>query len=117
MDLNQIKDHELCGGSYDYASPKLKKKFDSPQTKLITNPFKDDVYSFGITLVEFLTGSNNYSIEVSEKLRRDKIDERLIKIIESMLDVDESRRPCFKELRALIEKYYPSFFDQAISSH
>jgi hypothetical protein len=36
-------------------SPLLKKKFYNKKFKAVTNPFKNDVYSFGMTLYELTT--------------------------------------------------------------
>jgi serine/threonine protein kinase len=50
-----IDDIRSIAGSFHYFSPKLKKLQYNPSLKLKTNPFKDDVYSFGMTLYEVIT--------------------------------------------------------------
>lgn len=42
-------------GSFHYASPKMKKNFKKMYATLKTNPYKDDVYSFGLTMYELIT--------------------------------------------------------------
>jgi hypothetical protein len=51
LDLSQSREEENFAGSFEYASPKLKRKFKYPNLKIKTNSFKDDVYSFGVTLL------------------------------------------------------------------
>ena len=42
------------GGSFYYLSPILKKKHQNKKLQIKSNPFKDDVYSFGLTLYELI---------------------------------------------------------------
>lgn len=61
LNLSEPKADENFAGSYEYASPNLKKKFKYPALKIKTNSFKDDVYSLGVTLLEILTGFKTYN--------------------------------------------------------
>lgn len=53
--------------------------------KIKNNPFKDDVYSLGVTLLEVITGSRNYNNGGYDKLREVCEDPRLINLIDVML--------------------------------
>lgn len=59
-EISELHSHGYAG-SYEYASPSLKKKFNFPAFKIQTNPFKDDVYSLGVTLLETITGMKKYN--------------------------------------------------------
>ncbi len=52
-----INDLKGVAGSFCYLSPKLKRMHTNRELigKIKTNPFKDDVYSFGLTLYEIIT--------------------------------------------------------------
>lgn len=47
------KNNEIVG-SLHYASPKLRRKIKTKDYSIQTNPIKDDVYSFGITILELV---------------------------------------------------------------
>ncbi len=64
-----MKETENFAGSFEYASPKLKRKFKYPNLKMKTNNYKDDVYSLGVTLLETITGLRNYNNYAYDKLR------------------------------------------------
>jgi serine/threonine protein kinase len=54
---SHVNDINGVAGSFCYLSPKLKKMHSNRElrNKIKTNPFKDDVYSFGLTLYELIT--------------------------------------------------------------
>ena len=107
INTKENKNDESIAGSIEYASPKLKIKFRSRNAKIKTNPFKDDVYSLGITLVEILTRNRNYSPYIHENLKRMCTEKILVDIIDMMLEEEEEKRPCFRELIMILKRDYP----------
>lgn len=99
-----MNDIRAIAGSFYYFSPKLKKLHYNPNSKITSNPYKDDVYSFGLTLYELITrrigqvaprwGNSRYSRDIYNFTKNDDLTD----IIELMLEDDEDNRPDFKEL-------------------
>lgn len=72
--------------------------------RITSNPFKDDVYSLGVTLLEIITGSRKYNEESRAKLEEHSPNKLLFRIIDMMLEENEDRRPCFKQLLMLLQE-------------
>lgn len=62
------------------------------------------MYSLGVTLLETVTGLRAYNAMAYEKLRSICDEKRLIDLIDMMLEEDEEKRPCFKQLMIIMEK-------------
>lgn len=54
--------------------------------RITSNPFKDDVYSLGVTLLEIITGSRKYNEESRAKLEEHSPNKLLFRIIDMMLE-------------------------------
>ena len=85
--------------------------------KLKTNHYKDDVYSFGLTLYELITrkighstakwGNSKYSRDVYHYTKNSDLTD----IIEYMLEDDEDKRPDFIELFEIFNKKFTFYED------
>ena len=60
------------------------------------------MYSLGVTLLEIITGTRKDTHESRLELERLCEDKLLFRLIDMMLEVDEERRPCFKQLHMLL---------------
>jgi serine/threonine protein kinase len=92
-------------GTMEYVSPKLVAKFKDNKIVVPGHNFKDDVYSFGKTLVEMMTldGSN---LLVSRKIKNclPRYGPDYHHILNLLLKEDENQRPDFIELEAYMIK-------------
>lgn len=102
IDLCKAKSIDKFAGSYEYASPILKKKYKFSDLKITTNPFKDDVYSLGVTLLEIIVGSRRYNHESRAELEQVCTHKLLFRLIDMMLEENEESRPCFKQLQMVL---------------
>ena len=109
-----VKDIRGASGSFGYMSPKLKKMHTHRNTKhsIKSNPFKDDVYSFGLTLYELITrkGLTSKIVESNQRLSDDVYNctqnQKLAQIIYLMLEYEEDNRPDFNQLFILFNKQW-----------
>lgn len=87
------------------------------RNKIKTNPYKDDVYSFGLTLYQLITRKTSQSKpnEVYSKYSSDVYNctqnEKLAKIVEMMLEYEEDNRPDFHQLFKIFQKHWKFYED------
>lgn len=107
---------ETIRGSELYMSPILFDGLQSKQRKIKHNTFKSDVFSLGMS---FLLGislnfdilcvvrkneTGNYHIKIEENLKSNDYSKALIDFINSMLELNEEKRPDFIMLENMIYK-------------
>ena len=86
VDLSTTRIVDKFVGTFDYASPLLKKKFLYPDYNIQSDPFKDDVYSLGVTLLEICTNFRTYNEEAKKTLHNICEEKFLISLIDMMLE-------------------------------
>eukprot|EP00357_Protocruzia_adherens_P010799 CAMPEP_0115031248 /NCGR_PEP_ID=MMETSP0216-20121206/38417_1 /TAXON_ID=223996 /ORGANISM="Protocruzia adherens, Strain Boccale" /LENGTH=882 /DNA_ID=CAMNT_0002408855 /DNA_START=284 /DNA_END=2929 /DNA_ORIENTATION=+ len=109
--LDGIPNSSHIRGARTYLSPTLERAISSQRTSVSHDPFKSDVFSLGLVLLECLTGKSidglNLSAqkidEVLESIRCKTANPIIPELLADMLQFEEEKRPDFCTLTT---KYY-----------
>ena len=116
--VNTLRGTEL------YMSPLLYDGLKKDKDDVTHNPYKSDVFSLGFCFM--YSSSLNFNIiyevrdlndmskldKILHKHLKNKYTENFIKVVELMLEVDESERIDFLDLESIIKEYFPDEQEQ-----